>query len=109
MITTVLRSETWLSVYGKFISSGNKWEEYADALDAVPSTVPLETQRLSQRGEPGRPRFEISKSQLEYLASLSFKWPEVAALLVDDSLQVCSSYTTTLAGSNYGIMMDMED
>ena len=39
-----------------------KWEEYTDALDAVPSTVPLETQRLSQRGGRGRPRFEISLS-----------------------------------------------
>ena len=29
----------------------------------------------------GRPQFDISKEQLEYLSSLGFKWTEVAALL----------------------------
>ena len=32
-------------------------------------------------GNIGRPRFAISRDQLLYLASLSFKWTEIAALL----------------------------
>lgn len=75
-----------------------KWEKYTDALDAVPTTVPLETQRLSWHGGPGTPHFKISKSQLEYLASLSFKWPEVAALLGVSRMTIYRFvYTTTLA------------
>ena len=33
------------------------------------------------RGGPGRPRFDVSKEQLEYLSLLSFKWNEIAVLL----------------------------
>ena len=38
-----------------------------------------ELKHLSPRGR--RPRFEISKDQVVYLASLSFTWTEIAALL----------------------------
>ena len=32
-------------------------------------------------GRRGRPRFDVSKDQLEYLSSLSFTWTEIASLL----------------------------
>ena len=57
----------------------HKWEEYASVLDSLPTRS--EPAQRSQPDGPGRPRFEISKDQLEYLASLSFKWTEIAALL----------------------------
>lgn len=55
-----------------------KWEDYATVLDSLPTPEPPQR---SRNDGPGRPRFEISKEQLEYLASLSFKWTEMAALL----------------------------
>lgn len=36
---------------------------------------------LNNTGGRGRPKFSISKEQLEYLASLSFTWPQIAQLL----------------------------
>ena len=35
--------------------------------------------RVSERG---RPRFEVSRDQVKYLSSLSFKWNEIVAMLV---------------------------
>lgn len=35
----------------------------------------------SIRGETGRPKFHISKEQLQYLRSMNFKWVEIAKLL----------------------------
>lgn len=32
-------------------------------------------------GNRGRPCFQVDKAQIEYLASLSFKWTEIAAIL----------------------------
>ena len=56
----------------------HKWEEYASVLYSLPAPEPPQR---SHTDRPGRPCFEISKEQLEYLTSLSFKWTEVAALL----------------------------
>ena len=57
----------------------HKWEECASALDSLPTH---ETVQRSHPDGPGRPDFEIGKDQLlEYQASLSFKWTEIAALL----------------------------
>ena len=59
-----------------------KWEEYQIILDSgsysqcVAYLVPV-----VHTGRRGRPRFDVIKEQLEYLASLSFTWSEVAALL----------------------------
>ncbi len=56
------------------------WERHLDDLHATPTTayhVPTDTGSR----ERGRPRFIISRHQLEYLASLSFTWSEVASLL----------------------------
>ena len=32
-------------------------------------------------GQHGRPRFEVTRGQVEYLAFLSFTWSEIATLL----------------------------
>ena len=59
-----------------------KWEEYRDILGsgspngALPYQVPV-----VHTGMRGRPRFDVTREQLEYLASLSFSWIEIAALL----------------------------
>ena len=56
----------------------NRWEEYKSFLEgpAQYNTL-LTTQQLGR----GRPQFQVSKSKVEYLASLSFKWTEIASIL----------------------------
>ena len=60
----------------------NKWLEYKDLLDldlaisGVAYHVPV-----VHTGQRGRPRFEVTRGQVEYLASLSFTWSEIATLL----------------------------
>ena len=60
----------------------NKWLEYKDLLDSdlaisgVAYHVPV-----VHTGQRGRPRFEVTRGQVEYLASLSFTWSEIATLL----------------------------
>jgi len=62
-----------------------QWSLYEDYLDsrAVNGTYPVSyrVEVCANNCEPGRPRFDIKKEQLEYLSSLGFKWTEVAALL----------------------------
>ena len=59
----------------------NKWFEYKDLLDSdlaysgVAYHVPV-----VHMGQRGRPRFEVTRGQVEYLASLSFTWSEIATL-----------------------------
>ena len=57
-----------------------KWEEYIGVLESGTSSVAYTTPTSSSSG-PGRPRFQITKDQLEYLCSLGFKWNEIAALI----------------------------
>ena len=56
----------------------NRWEEYKSFLEgpAQYNTLPT-TQQLGR----GRPQVQVSKSKVEYLASLSFKWTEIASIL----------------------------
>ena len=60
----------------------NKWLEYRDllhsdlAISGVAYHVPV-----VHTGRRGRPRFEVTREQVEYLASLSFTWSEIATLL----------------------------
>ena len=56
----------------------NRWEEYKSFLEgpAQYNTL-LTTQQLGR----GRPQFQVSKSKVEYLASLSFKRTEIASIL----------------------------
>lgn len=59
-----------------------KWEEYEGVIDAFvterPSVAYQAPISVPPRNSPGRPRFDISKEQLEYLSSLS---NEIAVLL----------------------------
>ena len=62
----------------------SKWEEYEGVLDSLLTERPSVAYRAPisvPRNGPGRPRFDISKEQLEYLSSLLFEWNEIAVLL----------------------------
>ena len=56
-----------------------KWEEYKDCLEA--DYLPVHPERLRTPFGRGRPRFDVSKAQIEYLSSLSFTWVEIAAII----------------------------
>lgn len=59
-----------------------KWEEYQDIVDSYPDgSLSYRAMPVTVRTGLGRPRFNISRDQLLYLVSLSFKWTEIAALL----------------------------
>jgi len=61
-----------------------QWSLYEEYLDSgAVSGAHLVAYRVgvNTNCEPGRPRFDINKDQLEYLFSLGFKWTKVAALL----------------------------
>ena len=60
----------------------NRWREYGSVLDStiMSSQVSLSYQMVTS-GHRGRPRFEVSLEQLQYLKSLFFTWSEIAALL----------------------------
>ena len=61
-----------------------KWEDYEAVLDSYMTerpSVAYQTPATVSHVGPGRPRFDITKEQLEYLSSLSFKWNQIAALL----------------------------
>ena len=58
----------------------NTWEEYSDILNSYPERYSYHVPVVHGNGV-GRPRFQISRDQLLYLVSLSFKWTEVSALL----------------------------
>lgn len=55
-----------------------KWEQYLNHLEGPAHTLHPD---VLLRGRPGRPRFIVDQSQIEYLASLSFKWSEIACIL----------------------------
>ena len=58
------------------------WQDYVDSDHANQSS--LYAYRCPQSRVPGvrgRPRFDITKDQLEYLASLSFSWTQIASIL----------------------------
>lgn len=57
----------------------SKWQEYSDILDS--RVFPSYESPLVHGNGRGRPRFEVSKEQIEYLVSLSFSYSEIASLL----------------------------
>ena len=61
-------------------SIASKWEGYVEQFDSFRMADAYRAHTVPSPG-PGRPRFEITKDQLEYLASLSFTWTEIASLL----------------------------
>ena len=59
-----------------------KWQSYKEVLESgTLHRFSYEAGMEEQTGRRGRPRFDVSKEQLEYLASLSFTWTEIAVLL----------------------------
>ena len=58
-----------------------KWQSYKEVLESGNlRRFSYEAGMEERTGRRGRPRFDISKEQLEYLASLSFTWTEIAVL-----------------------------
>ena len=58
-----------------------KWLEYQNILDSDSLSNLAYRVPVVHTGRRGRPRFDITKEQLEYLASLSFTWMEITALI----------------------------
>jgi hypothetical protein len=56
------------------------WEEYEETLESAGGNMSY-TALLDLTGGLGRPRFDISSDQVEYLRSLSFSWTDIASLL----------------------------
>lgn len=56
-----------------------RWEHYVASVDGPGQGIHPDVH--SSNGQQGRPRFVIDKTQIEYLASLSFKWTEIACIL----------------------------
>ena len=60
----------------------SKWSEYQDILDSgVTLTETAYRAPILQSAGRGRPSFDVSKEQLEYLSSIQFTWNEIAALV----------------------------
>ena len=62
------------------------WQSYSDAI-LRHNNVYVRVPALIHTGVHGRPRFDVSKEEIEYLRSLSFSWNEIAAL-IKDSIRV---------------------
>ena len=78
--------EEYKSAVGNLISACQSiaywWQEYVDSEQASDRSYAYGTPVVHIRGERGgRPRFDITKDQLEYLSSLSFSWSEIASIL----------------------------
>ena len=77
-----------LSDYKAYLDSLNsslrsvltKWKEYRNVLDSTSAEHAFQVSEV-HIGRCGRPKFDISKEQIEYLLSLSFTWIEIATLL----------------------------
>ena len=58
----------------------SQWQKRVEQLDHQSVHTRYQAPSLMS-GHPGRPRFDISKEQLEYLYSLSFSWTDIAQML----------------------------
>lgn len=62
----------------------SEWQEHLDQVQRGDGAVSHSTAfhlTLTTSEGPGRPKFNITKGQLEYLSSLSFSWSQIAQLL----------------------------
>ena len=58
---------------------GVEWQHYLNHLeDRLATAYQVD---VTTHTEPGRPRFDVTQAQLEYLRSLSFSWTEISSLL----------------------------
>ena len=58
----------------------HKWEEYWSIFYSNPGSFSYQASILPRAGL-GRPKFLISKDQLQYLSSLGIRWKEIAVHL----------------------------
>ena len=58
-----------------------KWQQHMDELEGRSSSAYQVPLQHASHLRPGRPRFSITKEQLEYLHSLHFSWTEIARIL----------------------------
>lgn len=72
------------AVLYSLLSVRQRYEESTIHMEDVSYSTPLA--RSSGRG---RPRFQISAEQLEYLRSLSFSWTDIASLLGVSRMTIC--------------------
>ena len=67
-------------LFDSLISIQLKWKDYQEVLEAPLEEFAYQVNSSRSRSR-GRPRFEVSKEQLEFLSSIGFSWTEVASLL----------------------------
>ena len=58
-----------------------KWLEYHEMQEQLSASTAYRVSHESATSQRGRPRFMVSRDQLEYLRSLSFTWTGIASLL----------------------------
>ena len=63
-----------------------EWQAHFDQLQTnnsttLPNDTSFQLSTSGPTGGPGRPRFNITKEQLQYLSSMSFSWSHIATLL----------------------------
>lgn len=56
----------------------SRWQSYSDTITTHQTR---NFRPLLYSGMPGRPRFDVSRDEIEYLRSLFFSWSEIAALI----------------------------
>lgn len=59
----------------------HEWDTYLDNLLSRPDSPVSYRSATTTTGRRGRPKFQISREQLEYLSSMSFTWIDIASLL----------------------------
>ena len=84
-ILTIDTLEEYSTLIGELISLCRRialqWQDYVDFELMNSQRTSYRAPVIHQPGVRGLPRFDISRDQLEYLASLSFSWGEIASLL----------------------------
>lgn len=74
-----------------------KWRQYGEVLDSYPlQDLSHQVPTCASSTGLGRPRFHITKDQLEYLSSMGFKWKEIAALLGVSRMTIYITYITQI-------------
>ncbi len=63
-------------------STGQLWNVYVDEIHQISHSNMYSAPSVSAtHRRPGRPKFDISCDQLEYLSSMSFTWEQIASML----------------------------
>ena len=62
-------------------TTAQMWDLHLDKIHRTSHTFSYTEPAVSAHKRPGRPRFDISQDQLEYLSSMSFSWTKIASML----------------------------